>query len=125
MLAAAYASFRHWSTAGGPLEAQRARHLLATVHAYLGHGELALAQGLACAELSGQNGDEQTPFDRASALECLARAHACVGLPEAGKLRADAERAGGEIPAVEDRQVFVRMLGCGPWYALEDRAPRE
>jgi len=79
MLAAAYAAWCHWSAVGTPLNEQRARHLLATVHAELGHGELALVHAARCMALSDLNVTTQSSFDRGCAFECLARANASAG----------------------------------------------
>lgn len=114
LLATAYASYRHWLDAGGPLERQRGRHMLATVHARLGQVEMGLEQARACRDLSALNAREQTPFDRACARECMARAHALAGRADAGSLRAAAEAAGKEIPDAGAREVFEGLLAAGP-----------
>jgi hypothetical protein len=67
--------------------------------------------------LSAQNGAEQSAFDRACVLECLARARACAGLPEAGELRDRARRAGEVLADEGTRRSFwdcwMRDRGTG------------
>jgi hypothetical protein len=119
LLSAAYAAWEHWSQSGTPLNAQRARHLLAHAHAAVGHGELALRHAAACMALSEQNGDAQSAFDRAAAVEGLARAHACAGGREtAARLRAEAQRLAADIPA-DERAGFESLLRSGRWHSLE------
>ena len=115
LLATAYAAYRHWLAAGGALERQRGRHLLATVHARLGQVEMVREQARACHDLSELNAAEQTPFDRACAAECRARAESLAGSDEAPGLRAAAETAGRAIPDAGDREVFDGLLAAGPW----------
>lgn len=120
LLAAAYAAWQHWSAVGTAVNAQRAHHLLATVHARLGVGVLALRHAEACMALSRQNGEAQTPFDRASAMECLARARACSGDTEqAARLRKEAEQLGAAIPVAQERAVAEELLRAGPWFGVK------
>ena len=60
----------------GRLQKQRAEHLVATAVSFLGITSLSVHHADACMKLSDANGDQQTAFDRAAALECLARSHA-------------------------------------------------
>lgn len=115
LLATAYAAYRHWVAAGGALERQRGRHLLATVHARLGQVELAREQARACRDLSELNAAEQTPFDRACAAECRARTESLAGSDEAAGLRVAAAVAGAAIPDAAERAVFEELLATGPW----------
>jgi len=115
LLATAYAAYRHWLAAGGALERQRGRHLLATVHARLGQVEMAREQARACRDLSEMNEAEQTPFDRACAVDCLARVESLAGSDQAAGLRAAAAVAGAEIPDAADREVYEGLLAAGPW----------
>jgi hypothetical protein len=119
LLGAAYAAWVHWGQAGTPLHVQRARHLLAHAHAALGQAEVALRHATVCMALSEQNGDAQTAFDRAAAVECLARAHACAGGREtAARLRAEAQKLAADI-SVGERGGFEELLRSGRWYGLE------
>ena len=119
LLSRAYSSHRHWFEVGGPVQKQRAEHLVATAVSFLGNTSLAVHHADACIKLSDANGDEQTAFDRAAALECLARSHACAGLADAGSRRETARQAGELIEDAEERAVFERLLNSGPWFGLD------
>ena len=119
LLSKAYASHRHWFEVGGPLEKQRAEHLVATAVSFLGIVSLSVHHADACIKLSDANGDAQTAFDRAAALECLARSHACAGLADAANRRETARQAGELIEDAEERAVFERLLNSGPWFGLD------
>lgn len=119
LLSRAYASHRHWFEVGGPLEKQRAEHLVATAVSFLGIVSLSVHHADACIKWSDANGDEQTPFDRAAALECLARSHACAGLADAANRREKARQTGELIEDTEERAVFERLLNRGPWFGLD------
>jgi hypothetical protein len=119
LLPRAYASHRYWFEVGGPLEKQRAEHLVATAVCFLGITSLAVHHADACIKWSDANGDEQTAFDRAAALECLARSHACAGLADAANRRETARRAGELIEDTEERTLFERLLDSGPWFGLD------
>lgn len=119
LLSRAYAAHRHWFEVGGPLEKQRAEHLVATAVSFLGIVSLSVHHADACIKLSDANGDLQTPFDRAAALECLARSHACAGLADAANRRETARQAGELIEDAEERAVFERLLNRGPWFGLD------
>ena len=119
LLSRAYASHRHWFEMGGPLEKQRAEHLVATAVSFLGIVSLSVHHADACIKLSDANGDAQTAFDRAAALECLARSHACAGLADAANRRETARQAGELIQSEEEQAVFDRLLNSGPWFGLD------
>ena len=119
LLSKAYASHRHWFAVGGPLQKQRAEHLVATAVSFLGITSLSVHHADACMKLSDANGDQQTAFDRAAALECLARSHACAGLADAGSRRETARQAGERIEDAQERAAFERLLTRGPWFWLD------
>ena len=119
LLSRAYASHRHWFEVGETLEKQRAEHLVATAVSFLGITSLSVHHADACMKLSDANGDEQTAFDRAAALECLARSHACAELADAESRRETARQAGELIEDAEERAVFERLLDSGPWFGLD------
>ncbi len=119
LLSRAYAAHRHWFEVGGPLEKQRAEHLVATAVSFLGNTQLAVHHADACMKLSDANGALQTAFDRAAALECLARSHACAELEGAGLRRDAAREAGKLIEDPEERAVFEQLLASGPWFGLD------
>ena len=119
LLSRAYASHRHWFEVGGPLEKQRAEHLVATAVSFLGIVSLSVHHADACIKLSDANGDLQTAFDRAAAIECLARSHACAGLADAANRRETARQAGESIEDADERALFDRLLNSGPWFGLD------
>ena len=119
LLSRAYASHRHWFEVGGPLEKQRAEHLVATAVSFLGIVSLSVHHADACIKWSDANGDAQTAFDRAAALEGLARSHACAGLADAANRRETARQAGELIEDAEERALFDRLLNRGPWFGLD------
>ena len=119
LLSKAYASHRHWFEVGGPLEKQRAEHLVATAVSFLGIVSLSVHHADACIKLSDANGDAQTALDRAAALECLARSHACAGLADAANRRETARQAGELIEDAHERAAFERLLNSGPWFGLD------
>lgn len=108
MLYLAGAAFLHWQQAGGPLEEQRARHLLASVHSSLGQAALALhqAEDLAARSAAGLVGE--TPFDQACVAEAMVRALTLTGRDSAD-WRARAEAAAAAL-SDEDRPFFLAMM---------------
>lgn len=102
----AHAACHHWLQAGTGLNHLRAECLLATVYARLGYGDAAERHANRCLELSQEFDAEQTPFDRATALGCVALAHACAEQHEEARRYHDlALAAAGELDA-DDRAVF-------------------
>lgn len=79
MLHFAHAAWVHWKAVGTPLNLQRAACLLATAYVKADRAGSAQRYAERCLQLSEENGDEQTPFDRATALGCAARAAAIAG----------------------------------------------
>jgi hypothetical protein len=58
-----------------------------------------------------QNAKEETPFDRATALGCAAKAHALAGdLAQSERLRTLAQTAAAQLDD-EERTVFERLYG--------------
>ena len=120
LLQLALASYVHWSETGSPLNVQRAELLVACVHTVLGDAQAGLYHARRGVELSKTNGDVQTPFDRASAIHALARAHACAGdLDEARKLKDRAREAGEQIVNPQGKATFRDYFSRQPWYGVE------
>ncbi len=120
LLQLAHASYVHWSETGQPLNLQRAEHLVASVHSALGSGSAALHHARRCHELSQANGDTQTPFDRATALEALARAYASSGeRDEARKFKDLAREAGASIVNPQGQTTFAQIMQREPWYGVD------
>lgn len=106
MLAAAYAAALHWSKVGQPINDARAASLLASAHAQLGHGDLAMTQ--AKRYLTFCQRDTCEDWDVAFAHAGLAEAAAATG---DATLHAEhhrlAQRAGEAIADDEERNVFL------------------
>ena len=110
MLHAAHAACHHWSQVGKSLNQQRALGLLVYVHAALGLGQTAQELAAQCLELSKSNGDEQSVFDRATALACAGRAAACAGKnDEAAEFRKQAEQAASALDDEGEKDVFAQL----------------
>ena len=119
MIEAAHTSAYHWEKAGTGLNHQRAQWLLARVYSVLGMGERALFHARRCMALTEGHQGLMKDFDRAFALEGLARAHAAAGdLAKAAEFRHQAEKAGEQIADVEDRNYFLLDLRSGDWHGL-------
>ena len=120
MLHAAHASVLHWQKVGTALHQQRGEHLLAHVYMQLNQSAAALAHATRCLQLSDGQLDAQTPFDRGTAFEAMARAYACAGQDaEARRYRERAVEAGRLIPEDDDRLAFDALLRGGNWFGLD------
>lgn len=95
MLHYAHAAFVHWRAVGTALNEQRAECLLATAYASAGRVDQAQYHAARTLDLMAANGEEQSPFDRASALGCAARV---------------AELAGDHASAVEHYDQVLRVI---------------
>lgn len=118
MVALAHGSLFHWSRSAKcqPANLARGHWMISRVHAVLGQAVEALEHADTCFELCEEHGLKD--FDRAYALEALARAHASAGVPS--KARGFRERAAREpIADDEDRRHFVNDLATGPWFDLD------
>jgi hypothetical protein len=110
MIHAAHASCYHWLEVGTPLNHQRAQCLLATAYAAAGIGEAAVRHAQRCLELSGENGESQTPFDVATAHGCAARAYAIFGNREkAVQHHSVAIEHVARLDHAEERAVFEKL----------------
>ena len=119
MIEAAHTSAYHWVRGGTELNQQRAQWLLARVYSMLGMGERALFHANHCHQLTETHKELMKDFDRAFALEGLARAHASAGdLKQAADYRRKAESAGQQIADAEDRNYFLLDLRSGDWHGL-------
>lgn len=119
MVYAAYASCYHWLQVGTGLHHQRAEWMIARVYAELGVGDAALWHARRCQELTGQYADEMEDFDRAYALEAMARANAVAGnRTEALNQLELAEKAGQAISDSESKKFFLGDLNNGDWHGI-------
>ena len=113
MLYAAFASAYHYLETGTFLEHQRAEWLISRVYAALGNGPEALRHAERCHGLTQIHRDQMPDYDKAFALEALARAHAADGnADESAKFRAEAEQAGNAISDEQSRKVFLEELNA-------------
>jgi tetratricopeptide (TPR) repeat protein len=113
MVQAAQAAAIHWQAVGTPVNFQRAENLLATAYLKAGQTELALQHARRALALSQENGDSQTPLDRASALAAAAKAQNLSGdgnaaLPLILEALAEADKLSDE-----DRALFDKIYGEG------------
>jgi hypothetical protein len=109
LIHSAHAAVLHWQAVGTALNRQRGENLLATVYAVAGDAAAAVRHAERCLSLSVQNAKEESPFDRATALGCAARAHALAGdAAQAERLRTLAAAAAEQLEA-DDRAVFDKL----------------
>ncbi len=120
MVHAAHASCYHWLHAGTPVNHQRGEWLIARVYTVLGLGEAALSHAERCVALTGQHPELMADFDRAYALEGLARAQALRGSVQiAEELKQQARAAGEQIADLDDRRLFEGDLTAPGWHGLD------
>lgn len=110
LLHCAHAACRHWLDAGNALNHLRALCLLSCAYHAVGDAINALRYGQQCASLSVSGCKGQTPFDRASALACLAQAQRLSGdqIMNVSKLQAALEAA--KQLDLEEKAVFERFF---------------
>jgi hypothetical protein len=120
MVHAAHASCCHWLAVGTGVHHQRGEWMIARVYSELGLAEAALRHARRCQELTEEHADLMEDFDRAYALEGLARAHAVAGdHDQAREYLALAQKAGEAIADEESRKFFTGDLEGGSWYGLQ------
>lgn len=110
MIDAAHAACVHWRAVGTPLNQLRAECLLATAYAAAGLGEAAMRHAEECLQSSDRVGEEQTPFDRATAHGCAANAYGIAG--DARNAEAHQQKTAdlaASLADAEDRQLTVRL----------------
>ena len=111
MIHLAHASVLHWQAVGTAVNRQRGENLLATVYAVAGDAAAAVRHAERCLSLSVQNAKDESPFDRATALGCAAKAHALAGdTAQADRLRTLAKTAAAALDD-EERGVFENLYG--------------
>ena len=116
MVHAAHASLYHWLHAGTAVHLQRALWLLSRVYGEIGWGEAALHHAHLCEELTRDHPSEMEDFDRAYALEGMARANIVMGnLTLSARYRERARKAGEAIADAEHRKLFLSDLEGGSW----------
>lgn len=126
MIHAAHASRYHWGEVGTTLEAARGEWQISRVYSVLRMGESALhhaRRSLGICELGGHGG-----FDRAFALEAVARAFSVTGDAEGcSRYVGLAREAGAAIAEEDDREYFLGELATIPCArpAQDDMRPGE
>ncbi|MCP3936959.1 MAG: hypothetical protein GY708_16495 [Actinomycetia bacterium] len=119
LIETAMTSAYHWRRAAEPGSPQVARAMWLVAHAatVAGHTDMALRYATICEKLT-ESCNEAADFDRAYALEAIARANALAGdLDQAVVTRAAAEAV--QIADEEDRVIVVGDIAAGPWFGLE------
>lgn len=111
LIHAAHASRYHWEKVGVAVNRSRGEWLCSRVYAMLGRSEPALWHARRCLAIVDDSGEGFEEWDRASALEALARAYAVAGD------RAESERyralSADELPGIadaDDRDVIEKDL---------------
>jgi hypothetical protein len=113
MIHLAHASAWHWQQVGTPLNRLRSMCLLATAYLAAHQSSAAVRYADECVALSEQLGNEQTAFDRATALGCAACAHGLAGHdPDASEYRQHADDAARALSDEQDRAVYERLYGA-------------
>ena len=111
MIRLAHTAAWHWDAVGTDLNRQRAECLLASAYAAADVPKAAAWHAERCLSFSVRNAKEETPFDRATALGCGARAHAMAGNhAQADRLRTLAKSAAAALDD-EERGVFEKLYG--------------
>lgn len=119
MVHAAHASMYHWLQVGTPVNEQRGEWLMARVYTEAGDPEAAVRHAERCQALTEAHLELMQDFDRAYALEGLARAYVSAGEMGKGREFRDlAQSAGEEIAEAESREIFLGDLQTGNWRGL-------
>lgn len=115
LIHAAHASRYHWEKVALAVNRARGEWLCSRVYAVLGRAEPAAWHAQRCLAIVNAGGEGFEDWDRASALEAMARAHTVAGD------RAEAERyralAAAELPRIaeaDDREVIENDLASIP-----------
>lgn len=116
---AVHASCYHWMQVGTVANHARGEFAVASVYAAAGLGEAALRHARRCLGLIESNPDKVEDWDKAFAIDSLARAYAAAGDMEAAReAKSRAQAAGEAIFDEEDRDIFLRWFRSGNWHGL-------
>lgn len=117
---AAFASAHHWRQAetGTAANSARAEHLISRACTAAGFRHEALYHARRCLELVESEPELMEDWDRAFALEALARAEAAVELATAEATYDAAVTACAQIADPEDRAIVDAELRRAPWFGL-------
>jgi hypothetical protein len=116
MVQAAHGSLYFWLLEGTAVNQQRGEWMISRVYSELGLAHEALRHAAICNQLTEDHGDAMEDFDKAYALEALARANAIAGnRDEALRYYELAAAVGAAIADDESKKYFVGDLAGGPW----------
>jgi len=116
---AVHASCYHWMQVGTVANHARGEFAVASVYAAAGLGEAALRHARRSLDLIERNPDEVEDWDKAFAIDSLARAYAAAGDTEAAReAKGRAQAAGEAILDEEDRDIFLNWFRSGNWHGL-------
>ena len=111
MIHGAHASRYHWEKVAENVNRSRGEWLCARVYSVLGRAEPALWHAQRCLAIVEQGGEGFEDWDRASALEAVARAHAVAGnRGESDRFRELAAAELLKIVEADDREVIEKDL---------------
>jgi hypothetical protein len=115
LIHAVHASAFHWRQIGNEANLSRGEWICSRVYAVLGQAEPALWHAQRCLELVEAGGEGFEDWDRGSALEAVARAHAVAGnRAESDRYRALAQEELPKIAEDDDREVLEKDLASIP-----------
>ena len=123
MIHAVHASFHLWSKVGNEVNAQRGYWLMARVYAEAGDGIQSRFFAKRCLQLTETHETMMADFDRAYALEAMARSGAVGGDRDAADWYKKAKAAGEAIKDDEDKKYFLGDLTGGNWGKLDPEGP--
>ncbi|MGC1274212.1 MAG: hypothetical protein WBC44_10935 [Planctomycetaceae bacterium] len=110
MVHAAHAALYHWSQIGSLLNRQRGLCLISTTCAAAQRADEAQRYAAECLAVSRQDPDGQTPFDRAIAYGCAARAAGLNNDPNAARQQyATALEIVAGFDDARDAELFSRL----------------
>jgi len=112
MLRLAHASCLHWESIGTPANEQRGLVLLAMAHSVAGLGARAVTLAERCLAIGELHDGLLTPFDRAAAAACMARALRSNGKSADAADWATSTQSLASALEADDRKVVERMLAA-------------
>jgi hypothetical protein len=116
LIAAAHASYMHWSKAGKPIHRYRGETLITRAYAELGQLQPALFHLHEAEHLAKENEAELSPFDTAFAEAIAARVHALAQNPAEAELHYSRAERLAEALDEDERKVVIADLRVGPWF---------
>lgn len=115
MIHGAHASRLHWEYVAVAANRSRGEWLCSRVYAVLGRAEPSLWHAQRCLAIVEEGGEGFEDWDRGSALEAIARAHAVAGnRAEAEKYKALSAAELANIAEADDREVIEKDLASIP-----------